>query len=182
MLFIFDDKQTLEKRLDELNVLDPYWAIAGNAGGRYIKKYAYRITQGNGPVRNTHNFPFLARSIDENFMVINKKVTPTISHDLNGFHLYGTDLCKLAHIAGHNSYVIDFHLKHLGAGMAGKDFYEVKKALIDKYGKALDGQFIQTTCTKIALVPGRIKARLYNSSFFMFFIKEFFKIRIKLIP
>ena len=179
LLFEFDDCKILESRLDELNRLDSQWAMVGNAGGNHIKKRAYRITEGHGLVRNTKNFPFLARSIDENFMIANRKVAPTISRDLEGFHLYGTDLCKLAQIAGHNSYVIDFHLKHYGEGKAGKSFDDVKKAMIDKYGKALDSEYIQTTITHIALVPGKTRARFINSSFAMFFIKGFFKLKNK---
>jgi hypothetical protein len=68
------------------------------------------------------------------------------SADLRGFHLYGTDLCLQARLRGHSAYVIDFHLRHLGRGTMGRDYYACLEALEDKYARLLQPCAIQTTC------------------------------------
>ncbi len=40
-----------------------------------------------------------------------------------GFHLYGSDLCLAAHLAGHRAYLIDLPVRHLSGGDSqGADF------------------------------------------------------------
>ena len=175
----FDDRSILEKRLGELTKIDPYWMMAGNAGGGHPKSYSYKITTKNDEALDTKQFPFLARSLDENFIIVSRKWSPTISCDLHGFHLYGTELCQLARISGHKSYVIDFHLKHYGTGKADERFYHEKRALIQKYARALKHVYIQTTCTRLLIISGTLRAKILNNAFFMFIAKEFYKLTNK---
>ena len=52
--------------------------------------------------------PAKVHTVDENFIVVRRATNLSLSHDLDGFHLYGTDLCVIADILGGNCYVIDF--------------------------------------------------------------------------
>ena len=177
LLFIHDCEEDLNRKLKDLDELDPEWIIAGNAGAAVFGERSICITHHNGEIENTQNFPFRAKSIDENLVILNHKWSPTISIDLNGFHLYGTELCKVANLSGHAAYVIDFHIKHMGAGLMGDGFFKEKEQMRKKYARKLKTDFIQTSCTRIVLTSGNVKSIVFNSSFFIRIFKKFFKIR-----
>ena len=141
-----DDFYSLVDRLSELNIYDPHWALAGNAGGSTEGAKSTRITDPHGEFRNG---PFPARvfSLDENFIIIRCERRVSFSHDLRGFHFYGTDICLNADILGYSAYVINFHLLHLSGGNLDKDFFEAKKAFELKWSRAIRSRTIQTTCT-----------------------------------
>src|ERR1700677_522958 len=44
ILLNYDDLTVLEKRIDEINSIDPNWAVIGNAGARNIKDIIFKIT------------------------------------------------------------------------------------------------------------------------------------------
>jgi len=145
-----DDESKLSQCIDELYRIDKLWSLAGNAGGIDLSNIAVRITDPGG-ISNTKNLPIKVTNLDENFILINKKRRVCLSGDLDGFHLYGTDICKIANILGYSAYVIDFHLTHNGVGNINHSFRQCKINLINKYQKSLKGQFIRTTCTKMYL-------------------------------
>ena len=109
-----DGRETLERRLSDLTELDPSWCVAGNAGttdkgfvGHINDPLAWwRIT---GP-------PVRVVSLDENFLVLRTARRPRASRDLNGFHLYGTDVCLHAEQDGSSCYLIEFLATHLSSG------------------------------------------------------------------
>jgi hypothetical protein len=142
---IKDGPSELLSRLEELDKTDPLWALAGNSGGT-AKGLAIRISDPHGEDQRTGSFPARAWSLDENFIVIKRSAMVAPSADLSGFHLYGLDLCLQAQMRGHAAYVIDFHLRHLGAGTIGGDYYDCLEALEDKYARVLQTRRIQTTC------------------------------------
>ena len=142
---ITDGCSELLARLDELDSRDPLWALAGNAGGS-THGIAKCISDPHGDDQRAGDLPALARSLDENFIVLKSAAMIAPSADLSGFHLYGTDLCLQAKMRGHRAYVIDFHLRHLGRGTMGRDYYACLEALEDKYAKVLRPGPIQTTC------------------------------------
>ena len=123
VLLDFDGRALLDRRLRDLEVRDPFWALAGNAGGVASGNLAIRITDPHGSDQKTHEYPQRVSSLDENFIVLKSDARLAFSTDLSGFHLYGTDVCLLADVQGHNCYVIDFHLRHLSAGNKSPSFF-----------------------------------------------------------
>ena len=149
-----DGRLQLVERLGELDSLDPLWALAGNAGGTE-QGLAMRISDPHGENQCVGVLPAVVRSLDENFILLKRAAMFAPSAVLSGFHLYGTDLCLQARMRGHRAYVIDFHLRHLGRGSMGRDYYVCLEALEDKYAKLLQPVAIQTTCLTPVLTPSR---------------------------
>jgi hypothetical protein len=88
-----------------------------------------------------------ASSLDECFLVINRKSRISVSEGLTGFHFYGTDLCLNAMKSGHSCYVIDYPITHKSAGNINENFFEAR----DRFEEYLKHQgfnrYIRTTCT-----------------------------------
>jgi hypothetical protein len=165
---ITDNRMTLEARLGDLEMRDPDWAVAGNAGGIAPGRLALRISDPHGSNRAIGTLPARVASLDENFLVVRRSARIGFSRDLDGFHFYGTDICLAADLAGWRSYVIDFHLRHLSPGRKSADFDAAEQAFVDKWGRALRPRWIQTTCSLVPIsgepvrrAIGRALARPY---------------------
>lgn len=118
-----DGCDALLRVLDDLNKRDPHWMIAGNAGAtafpkmslcRHIDDPVLRCRLENGPQQVV--------SLDENFLVMPRARMPFASVDLNGFHLFGTDMCLQARSQGGTAYVIPFLLYHHSHGAISQEF------------------------------------------------------------
>lgn len=170
-----DKKNKLDQIIEEITLLDNDWALLGNAGGTVPGQQAYHLTEYIGEDRHylhRGKLPARAYSLDENFIIVRKSANLSTSHDLEGFHLYGTDLCMIAHILGYTAYVVDFHLWHLGGAStqppatsgthATSSFDKNKYNLIRKYHRVYSPRFIQTTCTIFYISASRLKNFLYN--------------------
>lgn len=171
-----DHQSKLLECLAELDKTDPQWAVCGNAGGiTYHEKILYlRHTKEDS--RTTKKLPQKVRTLDENFLILKKDALLSVSADLSGFHLYGTDICLLAQIKGYRCYVISFLVQHLSEGNL-KDLELYKRSFIKKYGQKFHLGFIQTTCTRFYLSNSKIKNIFFNHPFTFFFIKNYFGIR-----
>ena len=154
ILLLKDGRQELDDRLAELTELDPYWAVAGNAGGVALRSYAVVITLKDGKYERIGMVPSRVMSVDENFIVVTRESRIGFSRDLTGFHMYGADLCLMAEIHGYHSYVIDFNLVHLSNGHVGESFRLCRENFRRKWEWAFRDRFMQTTCTYL-LVSGR---------------------------
>lgn len=153
ILLLEQGRAALEARMAELDGLDPAWALCGNAGGAQSGGLAVRITDPHGADQSVGTFPARAAALDENFIVARRDANLALSHDLHGFHLYGTDLCIVADMLGRSAYVIDFHLHHKSAGKTDGSFYAARLAALAKYRRAFRTRWIRTTCTTF-LVSG----------------------------
>lgn len=162
ILLLYDQREKLDACIEELDQVDPQWAVLGNAGGRGFSKYVFRITEGDGKVLKRGKLPEQVHSIDENFMLLKRSANLGFSVDLAGFHLYGTDICMAARSRGYRAYVIDFHLMHKSGGTVNKSFFDLKKAFIKKYRQVLSPIFIQTTCTRIYVAGSWFKTSFFN--------------------
>lgn len=171
ILLKFDTIEILKERIAEMDKIDPDWALLGNAGYKDFNRVSLRITDPYGENRNYGPFPAKVVSLDENFMIAKKSANLALSHDMSGFHLYGTDMCIIASILGYSAYVIDFHLYHKSGGTCGSNFYEVKKKIIEKYRKALSPKYIRTPCTNLFVSDCRFLNSLLNKKF-MYSLKK----------
>lgn len=163
-----DTRDTLLSRLAALDLHDPLWALAGNAGGVSPGTLALRITDPHGADQRVGHFPARVMSLDENFIVVRRDARIGFSADLSGFHFYGADICLNADIMGYSAYVIDFHLVHLSAGKKNGAFDEMEQRFRAKWSRALSPRWMQTTCSLLRLsgdVFGQITGRLAEAPF-----------------
>ena len=149
-ILIKDNISQLENKLNELEKLDPNWAIVGNAGGVSPGNFSLYLEVPENKIR-LGIFPNKVQTLDENWMLIKASTRLGFSNDLSGFHLYGTDICLQAEILGYNSYVIEYLLRHDGKGIQDPTFKKCKDALIKKYSSIFNNKIIQTTCCQIEI-------------------------------
>lgn len=155
-----DSKKQLVLCLDNLTATDVKWGLCGNAGVAGYHE-AYMHINNAGKIIKTENLPARVMSLDENLLIINKASGITVSGNLSGFHLYGTDLCIVAELLGYNCYVIPFMVKHLSLGNL-EDLERHVKAFIESYGKKLKSRYVETTCTKFYLGNSVFKNKVLN--------------------
>lgn len=162
VLLKYDNETTLSKRIKEIDAKDPQWAVLSNAGAVHIKKLYKRISHLDHQL-NQGPFPSKVRSIDENFIVLKKSSDLRFSRDLNGFHLYGTDLCLQAELKGFSCYVIDFHLLHKSTGNLNEAFYQAKRDFIKSYSGKIKSGYIRTPCTIMYISKNKALNETMNS-------------------
>lgn len=143
-LLAIDPRSILEQRLSELNRLDPSWAVAGNAGGRCAGEVFLHITDAVHGEQRMGLLPQPVFTLDENFIVTHRDHRVALSGDLSGFHLYGSDICIVAALLGYSSYVIDFHLRHLGVGGASPSFFSCRHTFKAKWSEHLRPREVQS--------------------------------------
>tara|TARA_Y100000815_G_scaffold172409_2_gene156934 strand:- start:90052 stop:91599 length:1548 start_codon:yes stop_codon:yes gene_type:complete len=161
-LLAYDSMSILDQKLAELAEIDPDWGLAGNAGysderGHFVEC----ISDMGGYQRRTCPLPAPVVSLDENFILVRNSVRIGPSADLEGFHMYGTDMVVQAAISGRKSYVIEFHVEHRGNGFTGPSFVRSAQAFEDKYAQVFKRRKIVTTVTKV-MVGGTLIDRLYR--------------------
>jgi len=171
-----DNKSRLEKCLNDLSHIDGRWAICGNAGAIGYHQFVYHITNGGKIIKHS-NLPARVSSLDENLLIINRQSSLTISSDIGGFHLYGTDLCIIADFLGYSCYVIPFMVRHLSLGNL-KELRQNANRFIDQYGIKNRSRYMETTCTKFYLSNSIFKNRVYNAAFVFFFVKVIQRIKL----
>jgi hypothetical protein len=121
-----------------LDEIDPLWAVAGNAGGRRNLQLARTLTDPWGG-RSSDKFPARVHTLDENFLIVRTRTGFGCSTGLNGFHLYGPDLCLNAIAAGRTVYVVDFRLRHLSKGNRESNEY---KECVARYIEHWRGRYV----------------------------------------
>lgn len=187
-----DNRNKLDQLIDEITRLDKDWALLGNAGGTVPGQQAYHLTEFTGDDEHylhRGKFPAKAYSLDENFIIVRKSANLSVSHDLEGFHLYGTDLCLIARMLGYSAYVVDFHLWHLGGASvkapvtrgahATSTFDECKYNMINKYQRLFSPRFIQTTCTIFYVSGSKLKNIIFNTKHIFSFQKRINNLKSK---
>lgn len=158
VLLVDDGRQKLDTVLRELDSIDPNWGVCGNSGGIYPGRVAIRISDPFGDNQFTEPLPRRVSAFDENLLVVRRDANLAVSADLKGFHLYGTDICIVAHLLGYSAYVVDFHLRHLSRGDKARrgakndpNFAELRSALIAKYRRAMRPRITTTSSTAVYL-------------------------------
>ncbi len=163
IVFEFDRYEQLVDRISEVDRLDPDWAILGNAGKKKNGAPALRITYSNVKNLSVGNFPERVMTLDENFMIVKMSANIGCSNGINGFHLYGTDLCFNADQLGYSAYVINFHLLHKSAGNPDKTYYDVQMQLMERYRVRKSGVVIQAMCSRFYISYSRLLNKIINN-------------------
>ena len=175
-ILLYDhNKDDLKRCIAQMNRIDPNWAILGNAGGINLKWRALHITEKCGKIHKEKLLPLKVMNVDENFILVKNGANLALSRDLNGFHMYGTDICLIADILGYNAYVVDFNLIHKSNGNADKSFYVLKDALIQKYHRAFRVRFMLTTITRFCISGNWWDACFCNSKPILFLARQYYK-------
>lgn len=160
--------QKLNGCIGELDNIDPAWAALGNAGGVKLGKVALHITHPDGE-QNAGSLPAKVQSLDENFILVKNSANLCVSHDLSGFHLYGTDICQMARFAGRTCWVVDFNLLHKSEGKLDSHFHNLRNQMEAKQRKFRAENFVQTTCVLLCFSGswyerGKVQFnRIYNA-------------------
>lgn len=160
IVLLEDGIQQLDQRIKELNLLDPSWAVLGNAGVTKLNHPAIHITH---PLPEGENragdLPAKVHSLDENFILVKNSANLCVSHDLSGFHLYGTDLCRVARVVGRTCWAVDFNLLHKGLGKLDFSFFELCGQLENKHLATSREGLVTTTCTFLLFSNSRFEQR-----------------------
>lgn len=165
-----DRYEDLVKCLVQLDNLDTNWGVCGNAGAAGPNHIVYHISYPDGTFMNKGKFPLKVTGLDENFLLVKNSANLKVSNNLNGFHLYATDLVLQAELNGFSSYVIPFNLTHKSRGNRDKDFFRIRNELISKYNKFFRSRWIQTNSTVFHL-SGSFLGRLTGNALFLFFVR-----------
>lgn len=165
--FKFDNIDVLMQRIDEMNSIDPNWAILGNTGYNIdnINKQYTRITDPGQIDYKVGPFPSKVSCIDENIMIVKNDLNLMFSSNIGHYHLYGADLCINAENMGYSTYVIDFHILHNSGGFPNKSFYDTKDRFIKQYQKMLKPKMFRTPCTVMFLSSSKILNFIMNKKF-----------------
>ncbi|WP_186755425.1 glycosyltransferase [Echinicola salinicaeni] len=176
-IYFHDDRrEILEQKIAELDLQDPMWGVIGNAGRVNMKYFARNLKQGTEGIDFTEkDSPIQVMSVDENFMLVKNEANLSLSADLQGFHMYGPDLCLIAHILGYHVYVIDFNLIHKSDGNLNNTFMKAKNDFIVKYSNALRPRFMASTAARFYIGSNPWKKVLFNTNIVLFFIRQYDK-------
>lgn len=165
-----DDVNHLRNCLKNLDEIDPDWGICGNAGAAGPNHIVYHISYPDGTFMDKGAFPLKVSALDENFLLIKNKANLKVSSNLNGFHLYATELVLQAELNGFSSYVIPFNLTHKSRGNRDPSFYLIRKALIFKYNRFFRTRWVQTNSTVFHL-SGSFLGRMCGNPVFLFLVR-----------
>ena len=143
------------KLLEKLRLLeekDPLWGVAGNTGVHYrgwpSATGSLRMPQ-SGEISMRTDFEEVS-VLDENALIVRNGCGITLSADLDGYHLYGLDLCSVAARIGFTSYVVDYLWYHGSHGTIAGDFFTAKHKVETKFRKYFSRTSLPTTCTYVS--------------------------------
>lgn len=182
VLINFDTIDILNQRIDQIDKKDENWAILSNAGGienNLYHRVAIHLVYGDGYVQKECKLPQKVCSIDEHFMVIKRSANLSLSHNLSGFHLYGTDICLIAELLGYSAYAIDFKLTHKSYGNPDESYRGLLKQLIAKYVHFMRSRTIITTIADFRLSPSAMNTFLFNRKIVRKICRKITKLKTK---
>ncbi|MCJ8208429.1 hypothetical protein MUY27_01830 [Mucilaginibacter sp. RS28] len=160
-----DTIDQLNNCIKQISVQDPNWAILSNAGGLendLYNRFVLNVAYPDGKLDKRGNLPQKVISVDENFILVKKAANLSLSRDLKGFHLYGTDLCLIADLLGYTAYVVDFKITHKSLGNPDGSYQSILTTLMAKYNRFMQDRRIVTTITDFYLSSSPFKQLLHE--------------------
>jgi hypothetical protein len=146
-------KDKLLKLLQRLEAFDPKWAVVGNAGanqiGQGILACGFKMSKVSGKegAKGFH----LVHTLDENLLIVKAEARLSLSYDLEGFHLYGLDLCDVARRLGRTCYVAPMRWYHGSHGTLNAAFYQKVLEFESKMRNYRWPKIWATTCTYLTV-------------------------------
>lgn len=175
ILFKYDTKKDLIKKIKEIEKIDTNWGVIGNAGRTKKGEPIIKITDPHADNQTQGPFPSEVMSLDENFIVINMKNNLSCTTTLKGFHLYGLDICQNANYLGLKNYVIDFHLLHKSKGNLDVNFFKSQKEYIHLQEKRKRLEIYYTTCTRFCVTSSKLFNIFLNKKMILSLISKIYK-------
>lgn len=141
---------SLERTLDSLAKQDSSWAVAGVWGltpDGDAKGYLYCGATGR-ILGEPFNAGVEVQSLDEVLLIVRRSSGVRFDERLEGFHMYGTDICLSAKARGLKSYAVSLFCVHNtnGYNLLPLDFWHAYFFMRRKWKSELP---IVTSCTKI---------------------------------
>jgi len=142
--------EQLQRALASLAVTDPNWAVAGVWGGKQSGKFTGHLYCAGleRVLGQPATPPVEVSSLDELLLIVRKSSGVRFDERLEGFHLYGTDICLEARARGMKSYAISAFCIHNTNGyrMLPLEFWKSYLFLRRKWRSQLP---IAASCTTI---------------------------------
>ncbi|MGV3684047.1 MAG: hypothetical protein ACO1NS_00380 [Daejeonella sp.] len=179
VLITIDDRRQLEDQITLVSSLDPDWAVLGNAGVNNMYNISMVITHYDKQSHRSGLLPSKVQSLDENFLLIKASANLAVAGDLEGFHLYGTDICLIAECLGYSAFAIDFHIVHNGRGIMDKSFYNLSEKLSLKYSSFFRSRYIRSTMTSFYVTSNQLMSLLMNIRIVKGLARQYYKLRFK---
>lgn len=146
-----DWRDNFEHALAQLALHDPHWGVLGVFGvttpTKELSGYCYS-TGLRATLGKPFDHPIPAESVDELLLVVRRSSGLRFDDNLQGFHLYGADICLQARKQGMTSYIIPAFCIHNSNGLKRLpvDFWRAYFFLHKKWRAELP---IATCCTTI---------------------------------
>jgi hypothetical protein len=125
------------------------WGIAGTFGRRGRRDCGH-IEDKYGKRRAGDELPARVEILDEHCLVARRALPLRFDESLDGFHLYGADLCLEAIASGRANYAIDACVRHFGRGTKGDDYYRLRAQVERKWRRR---RFTSTAWLRIPAKP-----------------------------
>lgn len=141
---------SLEQALVALSKQDPAWAVAGIWGIKPDGKRSGHLYCGANSriLGNAFSCGIEVLSLDEVLLIVRRSSGVRFDEHLEGFHMYGTDVCLTAKARGLKSYAVSLFCVHNtnGYNLLPLDFWKAYFFMRRKWKSELP---ITTSCTKI---------------------------------
>lgn len=108
------------------------WGMAGTFG-RLGRRYFGHVDDRYGRRREGEALPAPVETLDEHCLIARRALPLRFDESLDGFHLYGVDICLQALSLGLANYAIDACVRHLGGGEKGAEYYRLRSKLERKW-------------------------------------------------
>jgi hypothetical protein len=159
-----DGYQKLLQVISEISEIDPMWGVLGNAGIDASYQTVARISDYPPTRTKGGKLPQLVNVLDENFLIVNNRHRDLRwSTTITGFHFYGPDICLNAAQQNLGSYVVDFHLEHLGKGEITPSYWKCGEQFEKRWRDYFHFKLVLTlSCVPVLLSKHVLLRRIFR--------------------
>jgi hypothetical protein len=147
----------IQKLYEQISIIEQThekWGVLGTFGVANNGMFAGHIIDPSGHFY-CQPLPAEVQSLDEHCLIVSKDSGLCFDETIEGFHLYGADICVQALARGLTNFAIDACVSHLSSGNVDDDFSEATNKLYQKWRYMNPPlSVIQTTCKMFRLRSG----------------------------